>query len=93
MRIELALPAWDSLWFVRLGWVTRQHLVEAAADDPLKPATLPEVRDWLETLPLTGYAKVEAMPEVGPAIAAQEECEAGQDAHAPATEAYERKWL
>ncbi len=114
----------------------------------------PEVRDWLETLRLVEYAKVEAMAdilaeraetlgepysrhlggktrelrfhldrsaarisywlapgarvvlltvfrktrqveraEVARAIAAQQTCATGHDAHAPATETYERKWL
>ncbi|WP_436522892.1 type II toxin-antitoxin system RelE/ParE family toxin [Actinoplanes sp. HUAS TT8] len=113
----------------------------------------PEVRDWLETLSLKDYVKVEAMAdiladraetlgepysrhlggktrelrfrlersavrlsywlapgarvvlltvfrktrqieraEVARAIAAQQVCEAGHDAHAPAAEVYERKW-
>jgi hypothetical protein len=113
----------------------------------------PEVRDWLETLRLTAYAKVEAMAdiladnaetlgepysrhlsgktrelrfrlersavrisywlapgarvvlltvfrktrqaeraEVARAVAAQQVCESGHEAHAPAEEVYERKW-
>jgi hypothetical protein len=113
----------------------------------------PEVRDWLETLRLTEYAKVEAMAdiladraetlgepysrhlggktrelrfyldraavrisywlapgarvvlltvfrktrqveraEVARAIVAQQTCESGHEAHAPATETFERKW-
>ncbi|WP_305782803.1 type II toxin-antitoxin system RelE/ParE family toxin [Symbioplanes lichenis] len=113
----------------------------------------PEVREWLDTLRLKDYAKVEAMAdifadraetlgepysrhlsgktrelrfhldrsavrisywlapgaravlltvfrktrqiergEVARAIAAQQECESGHEAHAPATETYERKW-
>ena len=114
----------------------------------------PEVRDWLETLTLKEYAKVEAMAdiladhaetlgepysrhlsgktrelrfylersavrisywlapgarvvlltvfrktrqvehaEVARAVAAQRACASGHEAHAPATEVYERKWL
>ncbi|MFC0527866.1 type II toxin-antitoxin system RelE/ParE family toxin [Phytohabitans kaempferiae] len=114
----------------------------------------PEVREWLETLSLRDYAKVEAMAdiladragtlgepysrhlsgktrelrfnlerravrisywlaparrvvlltvfrktrqveraEVDRAVAAQQGCEAGHEAHAPAEEIYERKWL
>lgn len=114
----------------------------------------PEVRDWLETLTLTEYAKVEAMAdiladhaetlgepysrhlsgktrelrfhldrsavrisywlapgarvvlltvfrktrqveraEVARAVAAQQRCTSGHEAHAPADEVYDRKWL
>jgi hypothetical protein len=114
----------------------------------------PEVRDWLETLTLKEYAKVEAMAdlladhaetlgepysrhlsgktrelrfylersavrisywlapgarvvlltvfrktrqveraEVARAVTAQQVCAAAHEAHAPATEVYERKWL
>jgi hypothetical protein len=114
----------------------------------------PEVRDWLEVLTLTEYAKVEAMAdiladhaetlgepysrhlsgktrelrfyldrsavrisywlapgarvvlltvfrktrqveraEVARAVAAQQRCASGHEAHAPADEMYERKWL
>jgi hypothetical protein len=114
----------------------------------------PEVRDWLETLTLKEYAKVEAMAdiladhaetlgepysrhlsgktrelrfylersavrisywlapgarvvlltvfsktrrveraEVARAVAVQQACASGHEAHAPATEVYERKWL
>ena len=113
----------------------------------------PEVRDWLETLQLKDYVKVEALAdilaeraetlgepysrhlggktrelrfhldrsavrisywlapgaravlptvfrktrqveraEVARAVAAQHACESGHDAHAPATETFERKW-
>ena len=124
-------------------WVSDRYVIELE----------PEVRDWLETLQLKDYVKVEAMAdilaeraetlgepysrhlggktrelrfhldrsavrisywlapgtravlltvfrktrqveraEVARAIAAQQICESGHDAHAPATETYERKW-